>query len=38
MEFLGVLGEFFVGLGLLLMGCAAIWFVSTYSDKTGAKQ
>lgn len=33
METLAVLGQFFVGVGLLLVGCAAIWFVSVYSEK-----
>jgi hypothetical protein len=33
MQFLVDLGHFFVGIGLLLVGCAAIWFVSVYSAK-----
>jgi hypothetical protein len=33
MEFLASLGQFFVGVGLLLLGSAAIWFVSVYSEK-----
>jgi hypothetical protein len=32
-EVLAVLGKFFVGVGLLLLGSAAIWFVSVYSEK-----
>jgi hypothetical protein len=33
MGILALLGEFFVGLGLLLLGVAAIWFVSVYAEK-----
>jgi hypothetical protein len=33
MEFLALLGQFFVGVGLLLLGTAAIWFVSVYTEK-----
>lgn len=33
METLALLGQFFVGVALLLLGVAAIWFVSVYSDK-----
>ncbi len=33
MEILALLGQFFVGIGLLLLGSAAIWFVSVYNDK-----
>lgn len=33
MEFLVVLGEFFVGLGVLLIGLAALWFVSVHAEK-----
>jgi hypothetical protein len=33
MEILVILGEFFIGLGLLLLGLAAIWFVSVYAEK-----
>jgi hypothetical protein len=33
MEFLALLGQFFVGVGLLLLGTAAIWFVSAYGAK-----
>jgi hypothetical protein len=33
MEVLVILGKFFVGLGVLLLGSAAIWFVSIYSEK-----
>jgi hypothetical protein len=28
---LAILGQFFVGLGLLLLGLAALWFVSVYA-------
>ncbi len=33
MEILLILGDFFVGLGVLLLGCAAIWYVSTLDEK-----
>jgi hypothetical protein len=33
MGFLTILGEFFVGLGVLLIGLAALWFVSVYGSK-----
>ena len=33
MEFLALLGQFFVGVGLLLIGSAAIWFVTIYSER-----
>jgi len=33
METLAILGKFFVGIGVLLLGCAALWFVTVYSDK-----
>jgi hypothetical protein len=33
MEILALLGEFFVGVGLLLIGVAAIWFVTIYAEK-----
>jgi hypothetical protein len=33
METLALLGQFFAGVGLLLLGIAAIWFVSVYSEK-----
>jgi hypothetical protein len=33
MEILAILGQFFVGLGVLLLGSAAIWFVTIYSEK-----
>lgn len=33
METLVILGQFFVGVGILLLGCAALWFVTVYSDK-----
>ena len=32
MEFLALLGQFFVGVGLLLIGSAAIWFVTIYAE------
>jgi hypothetical protein len=32
MEFLAVLGRFFIGVGVLLLGVAAIWFVAAYSE------
>lgn len=32
METLASLGHFFVGVGVLLLGCAALWFVSIRSD------
>ena len=32
---LALLGQFFVGIGLLLLGVAALWFVSVYSEKKG---
>ena len=33
MAFLATFGQFLIGLGLLLLGCAALWFVSVYSEK-----
>lgn len=33
MGVLTILGQFFIGIGLLLLGVAAIWFVSVYADK-----
>jgi hypothetical protein len=30
---LALLGQFFVGVGLLLLGVAALWFVSVYAEK-----
>ena len=33
METLALLGQFFVGVGLLLIGSAAIWFVTIYAEK-----
>jgi hypothetical protein len=33
METLALLGQFFAGVGLLLLGIAAIWFVSVYNEK-----
>ena len=28
-----MVGQFLIGIGLLLLGVAAIWFVSVYSEK-----
>ena len=28
-----MIGQFLIGIGLLLLGVAAIWFVSVYSEK-----
>jgi len=33
MEMLALLGQFFIGVGLLLIGSAAIWFVTIYAEK-----
>lgn len=33
METLAILGKFFVGVGIMLLGCAALWFVAVYSEK-----
>ena len=33
MEVLALLGQFFIGVGLLLLGVSAIWFVSLYAEK-----
>jgi hypothetical protein len=33
METLALLGQFLVGVGLLLLGVKAIWFVSGYQEK-----
>jgi hypothetical protein len=30
---LQILGEFLGGVGILLLGCAAMWFVSEYQEK-----
>ena len=35
MEALALLGQFLVGVGLLLLGVAALWFVSVYSERKG---
>lgn len=35
MESLEMLGQFFIGVGLLLLGCAALWFVAVYGEKRG---
>ena len=32
---LAVLGQFFIGVGVMLLGVAAVWFVSVYSSKKG---
>ncbi len=33
MASLAYLGQFLTGVGILLIGCAAMWFVSVYIDK-----
>lgn len=33
MEQLELLGEFLSGVGVLLLGCAAMWFVTVYQEK-----
>jgi len=33
MDVLAVLGQFFVGVGVMLLGCAAILYVTVYSRK-----
>jgi hypothetical protein len=33
MQVLAILGQFFIGLGVLLLGLAAIWFVAIYNEK-----
>ena len=33
MEILAILGQFFIGVGMLLLGSAAIWYVTIYSEK-----
>ena len=33
MEILAQLGQFFTGIGLFLLGLAAIWFVADYMNK-----
>ena len=33
MEQLESLGEFFSGVGILLLSCAALWFVSVYQER-----
>ena len=33
MAYLAMLGQFFVGLGVLLFGLAALWFVSVYGSR-----
>ncbi len=35
MEILDVLGHFFSGVGILLIGCAAILYVTVYSKNGG---
>ena len=32
MHILTILGQFFIGVGVLLLGVAAIWFVTIYSE------
>jgi len=31
--YLVMLGQFFIGLGILLVGLAALWFVAVYQEK-----
>ena len=33
MYILTILGQFFIGLGIMLFGVAAIWFVTIYAEK-----
>ncbi len=33
MEVLALLGQFLLGVGVLLLGVAALWFVTVYSEK-----
>ena len=33
MEVLALLGQFLLGVGVLLLGIAALWFVTVYSEK-----
>jgi len=33
MEFLALLGQFLLGVGVLLLGVSALWFVTVYSEK-----
>lgn len=33
MDQLALLGQFLIGIGFLLLGCAAMWFVWVYSEK-----
>lgn len=33
MEVLALLGQFFMGVGIMLLGAAAIWFVTIYAEK-----
>ena len=35
MEVLAALGQFFLGVGVLLLGCAAILYVTVYSKNGG---
>ncbi len=35
MHILAILGQFFVGVRVLLIGVAAIWFVTMYNEKQG---
>jgi len=32
MHVLAILGQFFIGIGVMLIGCAAIWYVAQKSD------
>jgi hypothetical protein len=33
MQVLAILGQFFIGVGVMLLGVAAIWFVAMRSEK-----
>lgn len=33
MQILALLGQFFIGLGILLIGLAALYWVSVYAEK-----
>ncbi len=34
METLAILGQFFIGVGVMLLGVSAIWFVTIYDEKS----
>ena len=38
MDSLGNLGIFFVGIGVLLLGCGLMWFIAVYSENIKAKR